>query len=153
VPHRDRVHHPPHPPEPDIDSKQLAAVCAHLAEEKKALDIRVYEVGQYLHVGDYFVVVTGTSRPHVKAIHQELHVVLKQMGELHGKPEGADLGWWVVLDYGTVIVHALQPEAREYYDLDRLYSECPELDWRAVELPDFQPADTAPASDPEALEA
>ena len=80
-------------------------------------------------------------------------MVLKKMGELHGEPEGADLGWWVVLDYGTVIVHALQPEAREYYDLDRLYSECPELDWRAVELPDFQPADTAPASDPEALEA
>ena len=91
----------PYSSEPDIDSKQLAAACAHLAEEKKGLDVRVYEVGQYLHVGDYFVVVTGTSRPHVKAIHQELHVRLKKMGALHGEPEGADMAWWVVLDYGT----------------------------------------------------
>ncbi len=115
----------------------------------------MYEVGQYLQVGDYFVVITGTSRPHVKALHQELHVRLKKMGELHGEPEGADMAWWVVLDYGTVVVHALQPEAREYYDLDRLYSECPELDWREVELPPLGPApeDAAPASDAEALEA
>ncbi len=117
------------------------------------MDIRVYEVGEYLQVGDYFVVVTGTSRPHVKAIHQELHVRLKKMGALHGEPEGADMAWWVVLDYGTVVVHALQPEAREYYDLDRLYSECPELDWREVELPPLEPAtaDSAPATDAEAL--
>ena len=114
----------------------------------------MYKVADYLQVGDYFVVVTGTSRPHVKAIHQELHVRLKKMGELHGKPEGADMGWWVILDYGTVIVHALQPEAREYYDLDRLYSECPEIDWREVELPPMEPTNTgdATAPDAEALE-
>ena len=95
----------------------------------------MYEVGEYLQVADYFVVVTGLSRPHVKAIHQELHVRLKKLGELHRKPEGADMAWWVILDYDAVVVHALQAEAREYYDLDTLYSECTELDWREVELP------------------
>ena len=62
---------------------------------------------------------------------------------------------WVVLDYGTVVVHALQPEAREYYDLDRLYSDCPELEWREVELPPLAPMGDEPASesDAAALEA
>ena len=92
-----------------------------------------------MQVGDYFVVVTGTSRPHVKAIHQELHVRLKKLGEFHREPEGADMAWWVILDYDAVVVHALQAEAREYYDLDTLYSECAELDWREIELPPLTP--------------
>ena len=96
-------------------------------------------MSEYLQVADYFVVVTGLSRPHVKAIHQELHVRLKKLGEFHREPEGADMAWWGILDYDAVVVHALQAEAREYYDLDTLYSECAELDWRAIELPPLTP--------------
>jgi ribosome-associated protein len=43
--------------------------------------------------------------------------------------QGADLGWWVVLDFSDVVVHILQPDAREYYDIDRLYDDCPRLEW------------------------
>ena len=100
-------------------------------------------MGEYLQVADYFVVVTGLSRPHVKAIHQELHVRLKKLGEFHREPEGADMAWWVILDYDAVVVHALQAEAREYYDLDTLYSECAELDWREIELPSLTPPSEA----------
>jgi ribosome-associated protein len=77
--------------------------------------------------------MTGTSRPHVKALFNELHVRLKAAGELHSKAEGVELGWWVLMDYHDVVVHILQPEAREYYALDHLYQECPALDWHAVE--------------------
>lgn len=86
-------------------------------------------------MADYFVLVTGHSRPHVKAIYEEIHQRLKAMGEKHSKAEGADLGWWVLIDYVDVVIHVLQPEAREYYDLDGLYAECPELDVSAVPLP------------------
>ena len=86
-------------------------------------------------MADYFLVITGTSRPHVKALYNELHVRLKAAGETHSRAEGADLGWWVLLDYLDVVVHIQQPEAREYYELDRLYGECQELDWKQVELP------------------
>ena len=89
--------------------------------------------------------ISGTSRPHVKALTNELHVRLKAAGETHGKAEGADLGWWVLLDYGDVVAHVLQPEAREYYDLDRLYGDCPLLDWQAVELPPLPESKTASA--------
>ena len=78
--------------------------------------------------------VTATSRPHVKAIYNELHVRLKAAGETHGRAEGLELGWWVLLDYVDVVVHIQQREAREYYGLDELYGECPVLDWQSVEI-------------------
>jgi ribosome-associated protein len=90
-----------------------------------------------LQVVDYFVLVTGQNRPHVKAIHQELHVRLKAIGEQYQKAEGADAGWWVLLDYGDVVVHILQEEAREFYDLDGLYGDCPKIEWETVSLPDL----------------
>jgi ribosome-associated protein len=81
------------------------------------------------------VLVTGSSRPQVKAIHDEIHIRLKALGERHSRVEGTDLGWWILLDYSDVVVHVLQPEAREYYALDQLYGECPELDWQKVSVP------------------
>ena len=83
------------------------------------------------------MLVTGTSRPHVKALYDELHVRLKAAGETHTKAEGADLGWWILLDYVDVVVHILQPEAREYYELDHLYQGCQLLEWDQVELPEL----------------
>jgi ribosome-associated protein len=119
----------------DIEPKQLAALAAKQAWLKKGEEIRVYEVTDLLRIADYFVVITGLNRPHVKALHQELHVSLKAAGETCSKAEGADLGWWVLMDFVDVVVHILQPEARAYYDLDRLYGECPQLDWQAIETP------------------
>lgn len=60
---------------------------------------------------------------------------LKAAGERHSRAEGAELGWWVLVDYGDVVIHLLQPEAREFYGLDTLYEECELLDWSKVELP------------------
>ena len=89
----------------------------------------------HIKVADYFIVITGTSRPHVKALYNELHVRLKAAGELHSRAEGADLGWWVLLDFIDVVVHIQQPEAREYYALDTLYGDCPQLSWDEETLP------------------
>ncbi|MFT4538150.1 MAG: ribosome-associated protein [Planctomycetota bacterium] len=73
----------------------------------------------------------------MKAVYNDLHIRLKAAGEMHARAEGADLGWWVLLDYGDVIVHILQSEARDYYDLDRLYGECDLLEWSSVQLPEL----------------
>lgn len=115
-----------------IDSQTLATTAARLADDKKAEDVQVIAVGEQLRVADYFVVATGANRNHVRAIVQEIHVRLKADGETHRPVEGSDLGWWVVLDYGDVVVHVFQPEAREFYDLDRLYGECPLVEWRTA---------------------
>jgi len=116
---------------PEIDAKTLAATAARLAYEKKAEDVQVLEINERLRVADYFVVATGHNRTHVRALFNELHVQLKAMGETHRPVEGASLGWWVVLDYGDVVVHLFQKEAREYYDLEHFYGDCPKLDWQA----------------------
>ncbi len=95
-------------------------------------------------MADYFVIVTGVNRPHVRALFDELHVRLKAAGERHMPSEGTDLGWWVVLDYGDVVVHLMQPEAREYYAIETLYADCPTVDWENVELPAELVAATEP---------
>jgi ribosome-associated protein len=105
-----------------------------LADQKKGAGIRVLRLPSS-SISDYVVLATGLSRPQVRAIFNEIHVKLKALGESHGRAEGVDLGWWVLMDYGTVIVHVMQPEAREYYDLDGLYAEAEEIAWSAVPLP------------------
>jgi ribosome-associated protein len=92
-------------------------------------------VGERLGLADYFLLVTGLNKSHVRALQNELHVRTKTVGLKHHPVEGSNLHWWVVMDFGQVVVHLLQPEARDYYDLDRLYTDCKELDWEAVELP------------------
>ncbi len=126
-----------------IKAKELAIAAAHLLDEKKAGEIQVIDVDERLKVADYFVLCTGQNRAHVRALYNELHVRLKAIGERHMPVQGADLGWWVVLDYTDVVVHILQPEAREFYDLDRLYEGCPRLDWRSIEPPQIPQSSTA----------
>ena len=120
---------------PSIEAKAIAAAAAFLAEQKKGVDVKVYDVSEHIKVADYFVLISGGSRPHVKAIYDEIHVRLKECGEAHARAEGADLGWWVLLDYLDVVVHILQPEARAFYELDSLYGDCPLLDVSQVPLP------------------
>jgi ribosome-associated protein len=93
-------------------------------------------VSERLGLTDYFVLVTGLNRNHVRALENELHVRAKAMGQRHHPIEGQELHWWVVMDFGDVVVHLLQPEARAYYDLDRLYADCPRLDWQAMPVGD-----------------
>jgi len=87
-------------------------------------------------LADYFLFVTGLNRTHVRALENELHVRAKALGQRHNRIEGQSLHWWVVMDFGDVVVHLLQPEAREYYDLDRLYADSPKLDWESVPVAD-----------------
>ncbi|MCE9595721.1 MAG: ribosome silencing factor [Planctomycetes bacterium] len=120
-----------------MDSQQLAALAAHISDLKKGVDIRVLDVQEQIQIADYFVVVCGLSRPQLRALHKELHVQLKLAGAGHEHAEGVELGWWILMDYGDVVVHLMQPEAREYYDLDGLYRDCPDIDWRKVTLPEI----------------
>ncbi len=115
-----------------IDSAKLAAEAAWHADQKKGVDIRVLDVREQIRIADYFVLMTATSKPHAKALFNEIHAGLKALGENHAPAEGLELGWWVLADFGDVVVHVMQEDAREYYDLDHLYAECAELDWKAV---------------------
>ena len=108
--------------------RELALFAAQLALEKKGHDVHLLEVGQVSIIADYFLLVTGNTAVQVHAISDHLTESLKKEGSYALRIEGYREGWWVVLDYGGLVIHIFQPEARIFYDLERLWSEAPIID-------------------------
>jgi ribosome-associated protein len=107
------------------DSRELALFAAHLALEKKGHDLYLMEVGQVSIIADYFLLITGNTAIQVHALSNHLVESLKKEGFYALRIEGHREGWWVILDYGSLVIHIFQPEARAFYDLERLWSEAP----------------------------
>jgi ribosome-associated protein len=105
--------------------RELAFFAAQLVLEKKGQDVHLLEVGQVSVVADYFLLGTGNTAVQVHSICDHLLENLKKAGHQALRVEGYREGWWVVLDYGGLVVHIFQPDARIFYDLERLWSEAP----------------------------
>ena len=111
-----------------MHSKDRAIICAGLALEKKALNVKLLEVRGISSLTDYLLLASGTSDRHVQAVAEEVRVGLKQKHTTAPLAvEGLDDGRWVLIDYGDVMVHVFQPEVRDFYDLEGLWSEAPEV--------------------------
>jgi ribosome-associated protein len=107
-----------------MDSKKLALLCRDLAENKKAENIAVLDVRKVSSVTDYFVIATGTSQPHLRAIMEEITSKLRDEHDLRPvRTDGPLTGAWMVLDFFDVIVHVMHTEARERYDLEGLWGD------------------------------
>jgi ribosome-associated protein len=112
------------------EARRLATVAARAADDKGAEDVVILEVGDVLVVADEFVVASAANDRQVKAIVDEIERRVSDAGL--SKPfriEGRDERRWVLLDYGDVIVHVFLQEAREFYELERLWSDVPRLEW------------------------
>jgi ribosome-associated protein len=107
-----------------LDSRERALKCALFALEKKALDVKVLEIGSLSSIADYLVLATGTSDKQTQAIADSIKKGLKRFGKALDV-EGLKEGNWVVIDYGDVIVHIFHEKLRRYYDLDDLWREAP----------------------------
>ena len=106
-----------------MDSKKLALLCREFADNKKAENLLVLDVRKLSSVTDYFVIATGTSHPHLRAIVEEIHSRLRDEHDVRpSRSDGAITGTWVVMDYFDVIVHVMHTEARSRYDLESLWS-------------------------------
>jgi ribosome-associated protein len=111
-----------------MDSKKLAQLCRDLADNKKAENIVVLDVRKLSSVTDYFVIATGTSQPHLRAIVEEIHSKLRDEHGLRPvRTDGMASGSWVVLDYFDVIVHVMHTETRKHYDLEGLWGDARSL--------------------------
>lgn len=77
-------------------------------------------------ITDYFLLVTGGNRRQTQSIAEEISDVLEREGKSF-RMEGLQLGWWIVLDAGAVVIHVLQDEARKFYGLDHLWADAPEI--------------------------
>lgn len=111
-----------------MDSKKLALLCRKLAENKKAEDILVLDVRKISSVTDYFVLASGTSEPHLRAILDEISDTLREGHDVtpSGK-EGTISTAWVVLDYFDVMVHIMRADVRQRYDLEGLWNDAPRV--------------------------
>ena len=111
-----------------MDSKKLALLCRELAEEKKAEDIAILDVRDLSSVTDYFVIASGTSEPHLRAIVDEITDKLRDEHEVRPKAiDGTLQTAWVVLDFFDVIVHVMRGDVRDRYDLETLWGDAPRL--------------------------
>jgi len=111
-----------------MDSRKLALLCGDLADNKKAEDIAILDVRDLSSVTDYFVIASGTSEPHLRAIVDEISDGLRE--EHHLRPKAIDgtlRAGWVVLDYFDVIVHVMRADIRERYDLETLWGDAPRV--------------------------
>lgn len=109
-----------------MEAKTLALLCRKLADNKKAEEIVVLDVRKLSSVTDYFVICSGTSEPHLRAIVGELEdQLLKDYGVKARAEDGAVGGRWVVMDFFDVIVHVMHPDVRKQYDLEGLWSDAP----------------------------
>lgn len=115
-----------------MDSKKLALKCRELADNRKAENIVVLDVRKLSSITDYFVIATGTSEPHLRAIVDE---ITDKLRDEHGlRPRAADgtlITSWIVLDYFDVIVHVMRSDVREHYDLEGLWGDAPRVRVRA----------------------
>lgn len=112
--------------EPDFlpNARRIAA----LMDERKAEDIKAYDVRDLTVLADAFIVCTANSEPHVKAVFSAVKQGMREIGVNTLHAEGAYTSGWLVLDYGSIILHIFRREAREFYDLDGLWGDAPRLD-------------------------
>ncbi|MCL2494145.1 MAG: ribosome silencing factor [Oscillospiraceae bacterium] len=102
---------------------ELLKALAAILDNKKAVGLTAIHTTEQTILSDYFLICTGTSTTHVKALAEELEFEMKnQYGILPKGVEGRATGW-ILLDYGTVLVHIFLQEQREYYNLERLWED------------------------------
>jgi len=111
-----------------MDSKKLALLCRELADNKKAENIAILDVRKLSSVTDYFVIASGATEPHLRAIVNEIADKLRDDYGLRPRAiDGDPRAAWQALDYFDVIVHVMRNDVREKYDLEGLWGDAPKV--------------------------
>ena len=119
------------------ESQALACAAARAADDKKADDTIVLEVGGLLSITEYFVVTSASNRRLVRSIVDSVEETIReQLGRSPVRIEGLAEQQWVLVDYGDAVVHVFTDEMRAYYEIERLYRDVPKIDWRAETTPE-----------------
>ena len=124
------------------DTESLARRCVEVCEERKAADILLFDVRENSILADYFIVCSGTSMPHIRAIGDHLRKAMLQEELRPRGQDGLPGSRWMVLDYGSVLIHILDPEMRGFYNLEELWDDRKIIYRGGVALPRLGP--TAP---------
>lgn len=116
-----------------MEDLELARACALYADDKKAENIRILDLRGLSPISDYFVLVTAMSTPQLRAVRDE---IVERMKDEHGTAPSVKDGnfesQWIILVYGSVMVHILTPDKREYYSLEELWGDAKEIELTAA---------------------
>jgi ribosome-associated protein len=109
--------------------EEIAAAVAGYADDVKAENLMTLDLREYISYTDYFVICTGRSDRQVKAIHDRINEGMRHEHDMRPiRVDGVAGAQWILLDYGDVVVHVFTAEMREYYQLERLWGEAPQLE-------------------------
>lgn len=111
-----------------LTAKQVAYEVTKALDMKKGMDIKLLRINEVSSLADYFLICTGTSNTHVKTLCDHAEYTLEQLGETMLGREGHRGNTWELLDYGSVVVHVFTEEAREFYNLERLWADAETVD-------------------------
>lgn len=117
---------------------ELAVLAARTADDRKATDIMVLDVGEVLAITGYFVICSASNPRLVRNVADEIEGAAKRdLGRAPIRHEGRNEQQWVLIDYGDVVVHVFHVDQREFYEIERLYLDVPKIDWAGPDsLPD-----------------
>jgi ribosome-associated protein len=114
----------------DEDARDLACAAARVADDEHATDVLVLQVGDVLQITEYFVVASASNRRLVSAVVEEVEAQVRDVtGRSPVRVEGPREQQWVLIDYGDVVVHVFLAEIRDFYEIERLYTDVPKVDW------------------------
>lgn len=126
---------------------ETARLVARIADDFRGKDILLLDMRPITPIVDFFVVVTATSQRQMKALGEEVALVMKKRGQQRLGEEGTDGdGVWVLQDFGDVVLHVFTPEGRELYDLEGLWADAPRLELELSQNP-ATAADSSPKAD------
>jgi ribosome-associated protein len=109
-----------------VTPAELAERIAAIASDRKAIDVRVIDLRGLVSYTDFFVIATGNTERQTKAIHDAVHIALKdEEGLLPRRVEGNREARWILMDYTDVVTHIFTPDARAFYRLEQLWGEAP----------------------------
>ncbi len=114
-----------------LNKVKLAAKCF---DDKKAKNVVALEIGKLTSITDYFVIGSGSSSNQVKAIADEIEEKMTEAGYTLAHEEGYNGGVWVLLDFSDVVCHVFLDETREFYDIERLWSDAPKLTGKELDI-------------------
>lgn len=106
-----------------LDTQSLKEKTVEALESKKAKDINVIDINNVSTLGDYFIICNGTSTTHIKSLSDEVETKLEELGIRPLHKEGYESARWILLDYGSIVVHIFHEEDRAFYNLERLWRD------------------------------
>ena len=115
-----------------LTAKQVAYEVTKALDAKKGMDIKLLRIADVSSLADYFLICTGTSSTHVKTLCDYAEFTLTELGEPMLGREGHRGNSWELLDFGSIVVHVFTEEAREFYDLERLWADAESVDLKEI---------------------